>query len=831
MKKIIYTIALFCLVLTQTSNAQNDFNFYNFKNVGQTVNLNPGIMPQSNFTLGFGTYLSYENKGLTPADIFGAKTPADSLIPFILHNPNKNLDNIYLNNNTDILYLGFRIKHSYFHFGIQSHLDANIGLSKNILSFLDYNASNVYLNKPIDLSTTKFNINAYSSLNFGIMHEFRRKLTLGFTYKYLIGLANVNFEKFNNNITISDGSGINPRDLTIHSDVTVKTAGFGSLIDLYFNKIDAYTTALKSQNVTYNVDSAAKRMTNDYLNQKSTIDSLQKSVMNNYSRGWALDLGFQYKFSHRFSISGSLLDFGVINWTYSPTTYSVNNSTYTFNGLDSNYYSFTNKNLLKDKIDSILLDTLKKAFVSSESKQSYSTSLNSRFNFGFQYGLDRRNRNIISANFMGIFRNNEFFPIYNVNFTKRFWSIMDVRVGWTSYNGMNNNIGGGLSLNLGPVQTYIFGDNFLALSDYSSLQYFNLRAGVNINFVRNNDKDGDGVPNKKDKCRKVYGEYQFGGCPDTDHDGVEDSKDKCPKVFGPKNTNGCPDKDKDGVANMNDSCVNDSGAIYLNGCPDRDHDSIPDKDDACPDKAGKASLKGCPDRDDDGVTDEKDACPDIAGLVERKGCPDKDGDGVLDAEDVCPEQAGLEKFRGCPDSDKDGIPDISDKCPSEAGTEKTNGCPDTDGDGIIDTEDKCPNEMGPAETNGCPPVADPNVVVLTPEEKKVIQEAFSNLEFETGTSVIKESSYSSLELLAELLVTKPTYRLKINGFTDNVGKPASNLKLSQNRANAIKAFLVHKNVASDRMLAKGFGAKNPIADNKTAEGRQRNRRVEFVIVR
>ncbi|MFA9213855.1 MAG: OmpA family protein [Candidatus Methylacidiphilales bacterium] len=113
----------------------------------------------------------------------------------------------------------------------------------------------------------------------------------------------------------------------------------------------------------------------------------------------------------------------------------------------------------------------------------------------------------------------------------------------------------------------------------------------------------------------------------------------------------------------------------------------------------------------------------------------------------------------------------------------------------------------------------------------MLNEAFSNLEFETGTSQIKESSLVSLEELAELLTVKTVYNLTINGFTDNVGNAASNVKLSQSRANAVKEFLVSKGVAKERLTAKGFGSKNPVANNKTAEGRARNRRVEFKIIK
>ena len=367
--------------------------------------------------------------------------------------------------------------------------------------------------------------------------------------------------------------------------------------------------------------------------------------------------------------------------------------------------------------------------------------------------------------------------------------------------------------------------------NYDDAKFINVRTGINWNFGRNPDRDGDGIPNKLDKCKNKYGSIEMKGCADTDKDGISDDKDECVNQKGRRCTNGCPDLDKDCVADYKDSCVNDSGSVRLNGCPDKDKDGIADKYDDCPDVFGLAKFEGCPDTDSDGIMDKDDACPKEPGSIANKGCPDTDGDGILDKDDECPTERGLQRFKGCPDTDEDGVMDKLDSCMFEKGPANLNGCPDSDGDGVMDKEDKCPQEFGTAANQGCPAVVDPNVVVLTVEEKKVINEAFSNLEFETGTSKIKESSLESLAELAELLSSKPEYKLRISGYTDNVGKASANLKLSQTRANAVRDFLVSKGVEKPRLFAMGFGSKKPVADNKTAEGRQRNRRVEFQIIK
>jgi len=151
--------------------------------------------------------------------------------------------------------------------------------------------------------------------------------------------------------------------------------------------------------------------------------------------------------------------------------------------------------------------------------------------------------------------------------------------------------------------------------------------------------------------------FNLGKAKDTDGDGVPDRRDKCPDTpTGVQvDKNGCPiDTDGDGVPDYQDECPNEAGVANLNGCPDRDGDGIADKDDQCPDEAGTAATNGCPDSDNDGVADAQDKCPDTpAGVqVGPDGCPvDSDGDGVPDNEDACPNTPGPGTENGCPEID------------------------------------------------------------------------------------------------------------------------------------------------------------------------------------
>jgi outer membrane protein OmpA-like peptidoglycan-associated protein len=226
------------------------------------------------------------------------------------------------------------------------------------------------------------------------------------------------------------------------------------------------------------------------------------------------------------------------------------------------------------------------------------------------------------------------------------------------------------------------------------------------------------------------------------------------------------------------------------------------------------------DSDGDGIIDDNDKCPNVPGTAKYDGCPipDSDKDGINDEEDKCPTVPGVARYQGCPvpDTDKDGINDEEDKCPNEAGVARYQGCPvpDTDGDGVNDEDDKCPNEKGSPENFGCPKL----------EEYKFDAR---KVQFVTGSAKLTKSAMAELDKGAQILQDHPKINISIEGHTDNTGSAAGNQKLSEQRAAAVKAYLVKKGVSGERMSTAGYGQTKPVADNKTAKGRAANRRVEF----
>ncbi|MDP3274948.1 MAG: OmpA family protein [Deltaproteobacteria bacterium] len=289
---------------------------------------------------------------------------------------------------------------------------------------------------------------------------------------------------------------------------------------------------------------------------------------------------------------------------------------------------------------------------------------------------------------------------------------------------------------------------------------------------------------------------------------------------------------------------------------DRDGDGVLDGEDLCvevpagdhPDPA----RRGCPrpDRDGDGVYDDEDTCVEVpAGAhpdASRRGCPltDSDGDGVFDPEDQCvttphgdhpdPER------RGCPDGDADGdgVLDHADQCrtvPQGFNPDPAReGCPlpDRDRDSVPDVTDHCPDQPGAPSTNplrnGCP-----SIVSMDSAAIHITRPVF----FATNRDVILPRSIPVLTAVAEVLRAVPRIRrVSVEGHTDDVGDDASNMDLSNRRAQSVMRWLSEHGVEAARLEAHGFGETRPLRAIEGMRGRAlrtargENRRVDFNIV-
>lgn len=189
------------------------------------------------------------------------------------------------------------------------------------------------------------------------------------------------------------------------------------------------------------------------------------------------------------------------------------------------------------------------------------------------------------------------------------------------------------------------------------------------------------------------------------------------------------------------------------------------------------------------------------------------------------------------DADGDGIPDSEDECPNDRedidGYQDQDGCPeedpDGDQDGIPDHQDECPDAKetinGVDDDDGCPDSGDPRVVYEDGRFK-----VLETVQFEHGSATIKPESRSLLNQVALTIKANPQVkRVRVEGHTDDTGPRDLNLRLSRQRAHAVRDYLIRRGVSAKRLSAHGYGPDRPIAEGTSDEARAQNRRVEFVV--
>jgi outer membrane protein OmpA-like peptidoglycan-associated protein len=299
------------------------------------------------------------------------------------------------------------------------------------------------------------------------------------------------------------------------------------------------------------------------------------------------------------------------------------------------------------------------------------------------------------------------------------------------------------------------------------------------------------------------------------------------------------------------------GFVFEPSIGDRDGDGLKDDVDKCPDDPedfdGFQDEDGCPepDNDDDGIPDIDDRCPDVPedkdGHDDKDGCPegegdgDKDGDGIPDKLDKCPDQPedrdGFQDDDGCPDpdNDQDGIPDKQDQCPNDP-EDKDNfqdqdGCPDPDNDkdGIPDVVDKCPNEPetfnGFEDEDGCP---DKGSVIIENNTITILEK----IKFKTGSADILPESNRILDAVTTTLQHHPEFTLlEVAGHADERSSDEFNLQLTQARVNSVMRALIARGVEKSRLRSRGYGEFCPEDPAHNEEAWEKNRRVEFKILK
>jgi outer membrane protein OmpA-like peptidoglycan-associated protein len=822
MKK--HLISFLLIICSTYTMSQQDFVMYNMQFVPQRTYTNVANLPASKVNIGLpiisSMYFNVGNSGFKYTDLI-RKRHDDSLYIDTENMLSKLNPNNYLTGSvqSDLISVGFKVKEkNYISINITEKVHTRFRYPKDLIEFA-WRGNGALLDRELHFNLG-FNMMHYTEYGASFTRQINDKLSIGGRLKYLNGKENIWTEKFDVRLTTESKHFA----ITAQSDILINTAGV------------ADTTAFQNFSPT------------KYMFKRS-------------NNGAGADLGANYKLNDKFSFSASVNDIGFISWNAHVRNYRSKNpgATFTYEGVD--IVKFFNDSTSIDKAFENTIDSISGTFAIEETSNSYRTWLTPQIYLGGNYQINEKSD--VGLLFYGQIFDKALRPGVSLSYNARLGNVFSASAAYSIYNRSYTNLGLGISLNLGPLQWYIMTDNIVGFIVPQSSKLSHVHAGFNLTFGRKEkDSDKDGIPDKKDECPYDKGPAEFNGCPDSDGDKIIDRYDECPFVPGLPEFKGCPDKDGDGIPDKNDDCPEEAGLAELNGCPDKDEDGIADKDDECPEVPGLAELKGCPDKDGDGITDSKDECPDVPGLAELNGCPDKDGDGVPDHKDACPDKPGPASNDGCPEIklklvDKDGnVLKVSiqnrdgifvfDELPSDESAMFIIEGEDTENMRIVKVmgangvvKNAIKDDKGniyrfvvlKPELNKMQKEEAKDVVIkLNKEEEEILKKAFDNLEFATAKDIIKENSLGSLDELASLMQKKPSWRLKISGHTDNQGKAASNMILSKKRAEAVKKYLMNKGIAEDRFKVEWFGQTKPIADNRNEQGRQKNRRVEMLII-
>ncbi len=837
MKSIVRPLLPVILLMTAwVAQAQQVNTLYFLENAPMRHLVNPAFQPVSNGYLNF-TPFGYSafwvgNNAFTLSDCV-YRDPATGKIITPLHPdadrqaflkviPSLSLSNMDVT--TDILGLGLRIKdNGYLHINILERMEGGLSTPRSMYDFvLGGGMSDLSGGvNTFDLSRLALTASLYTEIGVGYSHRINDQWTVGGKAKFLLGTlyAGMEIDPFRIDASTTEwalrGTGTLMVAAPLNWEALPKTLDRTAFEDFQFDNL---------------------------INLDGGIASTLKTLLRPSGYGAAFDLGVTYKPIDQLQITASVTDLGFIYWNNARRYACTIDTIYTGVG-DFNYNDYVvdgtfQTDSLMSAVTTNLTQLVEGIHATETGTTGFARMVSARLNVGVDANFwdNRVGVGVLSSTRL---YNSRLYEEVTLGAAFRPVNWFNIALSYSLVNnGKYSNIGAGLSFM--PYD----GINMTLALDYCPTSYAYYR----------DEKAGDIPIAYKSKGMNValgfsivWGTNKKNK--DSDYDGVFDKLDMCPNT--PTNVRvddlGCPlDSDGDGVPDYLDQCPNTPSAAYgmidSVGCPlDTDGDSVPDYLDKCPDTPeaayGLVDDFGCPlDSDGDGVPDYLDLCPNTPeaayGFIDEFGCPlDTDGDGVPDYLDKCPNTPEAAYLFidtcGCPlDSDGDGVPDYLDQCPGtpEAAYNfiDTCGCPlDTDGDGVPDYLDECPTVPGSKDNKGCPEVKR--------EVRNLLKKAMQGIQFDNGKATIKKSSNKLLDQIAQTFIDNPTFKVEVQGHTDNTGNYAFNVDLSERRAQTVRNYLIKKGVPATSLTAHGYGPDRPIADNKTKKGRGLNRRVEFDI--
>jgi len=462
-------ITYILLLVTGLAVGQNKEILYDFNDIPQTLNQNPGALVT--FDKHFGIPLfshfhaNFGSSGVSAYDIFrddgvDINTKIGNTI-----NALSRRDFFTFNQQLDIINGGWRKNEDiYFSYGMYEEVDVISYFPKDLAVLLWEGNAN-HIGRSFSLNDVNFKAELLSVFHFGINKKINKKLTIGARAKIYSSIANVNSTNNSGTFTTREStSGDNVYEHVFQAlDGSVQTSGVASLIG------------------------------DDNSDFSKDIKTLRKRILFGGNLGLGLDLGFTYQPKEQHIITGSILDFGAIFHSKDVETYNLNGS-YSTEGLELLFPPLSDddettdywQNLEDEFDENIKIDTLKTKYVTWRSTK-FNASY--RYNFGKGNGEDcdcyagqKPYQNAVGLQLFSVFRPRR--PQFAVTafYYRRVFDFLKLKATYTIDEFSYRNIGLGASMHIGNFNMYLMGNNLFELQNISKAQSVSLQFGINLIF-------------------------------------------------------------------------------------------------------------------------------------------------------------------------------------------------------------------------------------------------------------------------------------------------------------------------------------------------------------
>jgi hypothetical protein len=439
MKRLVF---LLYLILSLVGFSQKNLTLFNMRGIPQAVYVNPSFMPQARFYLSLPLGMqnfSVSNSGFVYDDLI--KKNADGKNVFnsekvlsVLEQKNV----LTLNAQQELLGVGVKILGFYFNANISHRFNFNFIYPKDLVQFVVEGNGKNLLDKRASLDGLGVNLASYMEYGIGVTKEIGNRFSVGGRVKALSGVANIHTRKSN---------------LGIYTDPTT----FDITIDggAEFN--------------SSNVNGLFAEST-----RSAALKSLPSSAFDFKNSGVGFDLGFSFKTNNNLTLTASIIDLGSITWNKDVKTYIQKDFNFTFRGVDFNQFlADTTKTPTK-----ALSDTLQAIFQQETNTASYKTGIGTKYYVGAFYNFTKKIS--VSALMYSQILSRTYIPGVTVGLNAGFMRILTANVNYSYANNSWNNLGLGLSLKLGMVQTYVITDNIFGFISPNKSKLANICFGVSI---------------------------------------------------------------------------------------------------------------------------------------------------------------------------------------------------------------------------------------------------------------------------------------------------------------------------------------------------------------